>query len=161
VSLAISVLFSEHLNAVRDGKKKCSPPRSTLTSRCRGRGVSPVLRDREGCAFLLQADVGIALVAQAHEIAVVDPLLLQERHRRHGLGTNEDEVQAAGYLVGVRRSARESYGAPKGVLRRTVRWMFTSVRSAISLSRGFIRRVCEPRGTCRPSGSAAYVKSFP
>jgi hypothetical protein len=35
------------------------------------------LGDRKGRTVLLQSDVGIHLVAEPYEIAVVDPLLLQ------------------------------------------------------------------------------------
>ncbi len=80
--------------------KKYSPPRSTLNvSMPWMRRRTGSLRDRERGPVLLQADVRIALVAEAHEVAVVDPLLLQELHRGHRLGADEDEVEAARGLV--------------------------------------------------------------
>jgi len=49
-----------------------------LRSRCREFGAAPAPGDCEGRAVLLQSNVGIALVVEAHEITVVDPVLLQE-----------------------------------------------------------------------------------
>ena len=51
--------------------------------------------------------------------------------------------------------AAGSYGAPYVVLRLMMRWRLTLARSAISVSRGFMRRICEPSGTSRPAGSPA------
>src|SRR5882672_11872089 len=42
-----------------------------------------LLRNRKGRAFFLEPDDRIALAAYADEIAVVDPLLLQELHGGH------------------------------------------------------------------------------
>src|ERR1700759_2323778 len=69
-------------------------------------GLDPVdaaphrlLRDGERRPVLLEADIGVALGAQAHEVAVVDPLLLQELQGGHRLGAEEDEIEAAGGFV--------------------------------------------------------------
>src|SRR5437764_393573 len=58
-----------------------------------------LLGDGEGRPVLLQPDVGVALLAQAHEVAVVDPLWLEELHGGHRLGADEGEVQPTRGLV--------------------------------------------------------------
>ena len=73
-----------------------------------------LLRDGERRPVLLQADVGIALLAQAHEVAVVDPLLLQELQGGHRLGADEDEVEPAGGFVVLRRDRVRVVGCPVG-----------------------------------------------
>src|SRR5262245_60303108 len=50
-----------------------------------------LLRNRESRAFLLPPDDRVALVANADEVAVIDPLLLQEFDRGHGLRAEEQE----------------------------------------------------------------------
>src|SRR5262249_13480256 len=61
--------------------------------------------DSECRLFLLplQPDDGVALTADRDEVAFVDPLLLQEFHGGHRLGADEQEVDAAGDLVGLHR----------------------------------------------------------
>src|SRR5262245_20233596 len=54
-----------------------------------------LLRNGERRAFLLPPDDRVALVADPDEIAVVDPLLLQEFDRGHRLGADELEDGAA------------------------------------------------------------------
>jgi hypothetical protein len=73
-----------------------------------------ILRDRERRAVLLQPDVRIAFVAQVHEVAVVDPLLLQELHRGHGLGAEEDEIAAARDVIVSLRDRVRVVGCPVG-----------------------------------------------
>src|SRR5262245_10808471 len=58
-----------------------------------------LLRYSERRALLLPPDDRIALVAGADEIAVVDPLLLQELDRGHRLGADELEDGAARHFV--------------------------------------------------------------
>jgi hypothetical protein len=57
------------------------------------------LRNRERRAILLQADDRVALVAGPNEIAVVDPLLLQEFDGGHRLGADEQEMGAARRVI--------------------------------------------------------------
>src|SRR6185437_16484620 len=53
----------------------------------------------ECCSFFLQPDDRITLVTGADEIAVIDPLLLQEFDSGHCPGADEQEDCAARYLV--------------------------------------------------------------
>src|SRR6476619_4550639 len=53
-----------------------------------------LVRNREDRILVLQADDWITLVAEPHEVSLVNPLLLQEFHRRHRLGADEEEVSA-------------------------------------------------------------------
>ena len=70
-------------------------------------------RDRERRPLLLKTDVRVVFIAEAHEIAVVDPLSLQELHRLHRFGADEGEVDAVGDFVVV-------LGGRVGVVGRTV-----------------------------------------
>src|SRR6185369_15474101 len=56
-------------------------------------------RNGETRPFFLQSDNRISLFAEPHEIAVVDPLLLQEFDRGHGLRADEQEVGATRHLI--------------------------------------------------------------
>ena len=56
-------------------------------------------RNGESRIVVLQSDDRVALVADPDEIAVVDPLLLQEFDRGHRLGADEQEVGAARHFV--------------------------------------------------------------
>src|SRR5262245_56283296 len=58
-----------------------------------------LLRNRECRAFLLPSDDRVTLVASPDEIAVLDPLLLQEFDRGHRLGADEHEHCAARNVV--------------------------------------------------------------
>src|SRR5678810_419231 len=58
-----------------------------------------LLWNREGASWLLPPDDRVALVTNADEIAVVDPLLLQKFDRGHRLGADEQEDGAARHLV--------------------------------------------------------------
>jgi len=57
------------------------------------------LRNSESRTVALQTDDRVSLVADPDEIAVVDPLLLQELDGGHGLCANEKEVGTARHLV--------------------------------------------------------------
>src|SRR5262245_12537528 len=61
------------------------------------------LRNGERRVVWLQADDRVALVAGPDEIAVVDPLLLQEFNGGHRLGTDEQEMRSARHFVGCLR----------------------------------------------------------
>src|ERR1044071_9809123 len=54
-----------------------------------------LLRNRKNRAFFLAPDDRITFVAEANEIALVDPLLLQEFDRRHRVRADEEEDGAA------------------------------------------------------------------
>src|SRR5262245_30192370 len=58
-----------------------------------------LLRDGEGRSRLLPPDDRVALASRADEIALVDPLLLQELDGGHCLGADEQEVRAVRYLI--------------------------------------------------------------
>jgi hypothetical protein len=79
------------------GIKKYSPPRSTLNV------WIPRMRRLTGSferrPFLLPSDDRVTLFAGADEIVVIDPLLLQEFHRGHRLGADEQEDSAAWHCV--------------------------------------------------------------
>src|SRR5262245_32114925 len=57
------------------------------------------LRNRERPPVLLPPNDRVTLVAGADEIAVVDPLLLEEFDRGHGLGAHEEEDGAARLII--------------------------------------------------------------
>src|SRR5262249_25768589 len=58
-----------------------------------------LLRDSENRAFLLPSDDWIPLAADPHEIAVIDPLLLQEFHRGHRLSADAQNDGATRSLI--------------------------------------------------------------
>ena len=58
-----------------------------------------LLRNGERRFFFLQPDNGITLVTGADEIAVIDPLLLQELDSGHRPGADEQEDCAARHFV--------------------------------------------------------------
>src|SRR5262249_21479518 len=58
-----------------------------------------LLRDRESRPFLLPPDDRITLAADPDEVAIVDPLLLQELYGGHRPGADEQENGAARHLI--------------------------------------------------------------
>src|SRR6516162_6599430 len=70
--------------------------------------------DGEGRALWLQPDVRVSLLAEGHEVAIVDPFALEELQGGHGLCADEDEVEAARCLVVVRGIGLGVVGRPKG-----------------------------------------------
>ena len=58
-----------------------------------------LLRNAERCAFFLQPDNWITFITGADEIAVIDPLLLQEFDRGHSPGADEKKDCAARHFV--------------------------------------------------------------
>ncbi len=99
--------FASQFKALMLGMKKYSPPLSTLNvSMPWMRRLTGCLRNGEGRPFLLPPDDRVTLAVGADEIAVVDPLLLQEFDRGHRLGADEQEDGAARHFVVLLRTAR-------------------------------------------------------
>src|SRR5271169_1831388 len=53
----------------------------------------------EARSLFLQSDDWVTLVTEAHEITVVDPLLLQEFNRGHRLGADEKKNRSARHFI--------------------------------------------------------------
>src|SRR5215467_6412038 len=111
------------------------------------------------CVLVWGTDRRIAFATDAHEVALVGPLFLQELERVHHPGAQRDEVDPArdlvtplGYCVGI-------LGRPIGRAAPHDAVRFTSVSCASRISRGFIRRMCERNGTRYPCASFSMVGS--
>src|SRR5262249_22056616 len=91
---------ASQVNALMLGMEKNSPPRRTLdTLMPRGGGLTAAPGNGENRLFFLSPDDRVTLAADPNEIAVVDPLLLQEFHRGHRLGADEQKDSTARDLI--------------------------------------------------------------
>ncbi len=66
-----------------------------------------ILWNRERRIFFLQAHDRVAFLAKPRKISAVDPLPLQEFHRGHRLGADEEEIEPArNFIIALRKCVR-------------------------------------------------------